>query len=32
MTSSPSRPVVHSLREQIRERIVDGIVSGRWQP
>ncbi|NBM21142.1 GntR family transcriptional regulator, partial [Streptomyces sp. GC420] len=25
-------PVVHSLREQIREHIVDGIVSGRWQP
>lgn len=25
-------PVVHSLREQIRERIVEGIVSGRWKP
>src|ERR687891_2740464 len=25
-------PVVHSLREQIREFIVDGIVSGRWKP
>jgi DNA-binding transcriptional regulator YhcF (GntR family) len=25
-------PVVHSLREQIREHIVEGIVSGRWQP
>ncbi|MFD7921811.1 GntR family transcriptional regulator [Streptomyces sp. NPDC059740] len=25
-------PVVHSLREQIREHILDGIVSGRWQP
>ncbi|MEW1670080.1 GntR family transcriptional regulator [Streptomyces albidoflavus] len=25
-------PVVHSLREQIREHIVDGIVSGRWKP
>lgn len=25
-------PVIHSLREQIREHIVDGIVSGRWQP
>jgi DNA-binding GntR family transcriptional regulator len=24
--------VVHSLREQIREHIVEGIVSGRWQP
>jgi DNA-binding GntR family transcriptional regulator len=24
--------VVHSLREQIREHIVDGIVSGRWKP
>jgi DNA-binding GntR family transcriptional regulator len=27
-----SPPVVHSLRKQIREHIVDGIVSGRWQP
>ncbi|MEU3350389.1 GntR family transcriptional regulator [Streptomyces sp. NPDC037389] len=27
-----SRPVVHSLREQIREHILEGIVSGRWQP
>ncbi|TJZ55431.1 GntR family transcriptional regulator [Streptomyces piniterrae] len=25
-------PVVHSLREQIREHILEGIVSGRWQP
>ncbi|MDT3396510.1 GntR family transcriptional regulator [Streptomyces sp. B1866] len=25
-------PVVRSLREQIREHIVEGIVSGRWQP
>ena len=25
-------PVVRSLREQIREFIVDGIVSGRWKP
>src|SRR5688500_9366790 len=25
-------PVVHSLREQIREHIVEGIVSGRWKP
>lgn len=25
-------PLVHSLREQIREHIVEGIVSGRWQP
>ncbi|WP_199552965.1 GntR family transcriptional regulator [Streptomyces sp. N35] len=25
-------PVVQSLREQIREHIVEGIVSGRWQP
>ncbi|MET8138717.1 GntR family transcriptional regulator [Sphaerisporangium sp. NPDC005288] len=25
-------PVVHSLREQIREYIVEGIVSGRWKP
>lgn len=25
-------PVVHSLREQIREHLVDGIVSGRWKP
>lgn len=34
MTSSPSptRPLAHSLREQIREHIVDGIVSGRWKP
>lgn len=24
--------VVHSLREQIREHLVDGIVSGRWKP
>ncbi|MGW8376505.1 GntR family transcriptional regulator [Streptomyces sp. ODS28] len=24
--------VVHSLREQIHEHIVDGIVSGRWKP
>ncbi len=27
-----SQPVVHSLREQIRQHIVEGIVSGRWQP
>ncbi|MFI9718642.1 GntR family transcriptional regulator [Streptomyces sp. NPDC052396] len=27
-----SPPVVHSLREQIREHILEGIVSGRWQP
>lgn len=32
MTPSPSLPVVHSLREQIREHIVEGIVSGRWKP
>src|SRR5689334_298010 len=25
-------PVVHSLREQIREHITAGIVSGRWKP
>ncbi|MEU4492579.1 GntR family transcriptional regulator [Streptomyces sp. NBC_00210] len=25
-------PIVHSLREQIREHIVEGIVSGRWKP
>ncbi|MEV4443633.1 GntR family transcriptional regulator [Streptomyces sp. NPDC049577] len=25
-------PVVQSLREQIREHILEGIVSGRWQP
>ncbi|MCF6525813.1 GntR family transcriptional regulator [Streptomyces sp. JJ36] len=25
-------PVVHSLREQIREHIVEGIIRGRWQP
>ncbi|MEV4436873.1 GntR family transcriptional regulator [Streptomyces sp. NPDC049555] len=25
-------PVVHSLREQIREHILEGIVGGRWQP
>ncbi|MFG2192949.1 GntR family transcriptional regulator [Streptomyces sp. NPDC048639] len=25
-------PVVHSLREQIREHIVSGIISGRWKP
>ncbi len=25
-------PVVRSLREQIREYIVEGIVSGRWKP
>jgi DNA-binding GntR family transcriptional regulator len=24
--------IVHSLREQIREHILEGIVSGRWQP
>jgi DNA-binding GntR family transcriptional regulator len=24
--------VVHSLRDQIREHILEGIVSGRWQP
>ncbi|SEF59876.1 transcriptional regulator, GntR family [Actinacidiphila yanglinensis] len=24
--------VVHSLREQIREHILEGIVSGRWKP
>ncbi|MFJ5550206.1 MULTISPECIES: GntR family transcriptional regulator [unclassified Streptomyces] len=28
----PVVPVVHSLREQIREHIVEGIVSGRWKP
>ncbi|MEV6401267.1 GntR family transcriptional regulator [Streptomyces sp. NPDC051907] len=27
-----SIPVVHSLRDQIREHIVEGIVSGRWKP
>ncbi|WP_049580582.1 GntR family transcriptional regulator [Streptomyces sp. SBT349] len=27
-----SPPVVRSLRQQIREHIVEGIVSGRWQP
>ncbi|MFF5566715.1 GntR family transcriptional regulator [Streptomyces sp. NPDC012623] len=27
-----SPPVIHSLREQIREHIVEGIVSGRWKP
>ncbi|MDI3403117.1 GntR family transcriptional regulator [Streptomyces cavernicola] len=27
-----SAPVVHSLRDQIREHIVEGIVSGRWKP
>lgn len=27
-----SPPVVQSLRQQIREHIVEGIVSGRWQP
>lgn len=27
-----SPAVVHSLREQIHEHIVDGIVSGRWKP
>ncbi|MFR9722342.1 GntR family transcriptional regulator [Streptomyces sp. MS19] len=27
-----SPPVVRSLRKQIREHIVEGIVSGRWQP
>jgi len=39
MPSSPSAsapaafaPITHSLREQIRERIVEGIVSGRWKP
>ena len=25
-------PVVHSLREQIHEHLVEGIVSGRWKP
>jgi DNA-binding GntR family transcriptional regulator len=25
-------PVVHSLRAQIREHLVEGIVSGRWKP
>src|SRR5947208_16939860 len=25
-------PVGHSLREQISEQIVEGIVSGRWKP
>lgn len=29
--TTPS-PLVHSLREQIREHIVEGIVSGRWKP
>jgi DNA-binding GntR family transcriptional regulator len=33
VTSPPSPlPLAHSLREQIREHIVEGIVSGRWQP
>lgn len=27
-----SPPVVRSLREQIREHLVEGIVSGRWRP
>ncbi|WP_069811752.1 GntR family transcriptional regulator [Streptomyces sp. TP-A0874] len=27
-----SPPVVRSLREQIREQILEGIVSGRWKP
>ncbi|MGW0733254.1 GntR family transcriptional regulator [Streptomyces sp. NPDC002851] len=27
-----SAPVVQSLRDQIREHIVEGIVSGRWKP
>src|SRR6185295_18283513 len=25
-------PVIHSLRDQIREHILEGIVSGRWKP
>lgn len=25
-------PVVHSLREQIHEHLVEGIISGRWKP
>ncbi|MBG0855927.1 GntR family transcriptional regulator [Streptomyces spinoverrucosus] len=25
-------PVIHSLREQIREHILEGIISGRWKP
>jgi DNA-binding GntR family transcriptional regulator len=38
MTAAAAQPaevrhlVVHSLREQIREHILEGIVSGRWQP
>ncbi|MEC3993616.1 GntR family transcriptional regulator [Actinacidiphila sp. DG2A-62] len=34
MVSAATSPhlVVHSLREQIREHILEGIVSGRWQP
>jgi DNA-binding GntR family transcriptional regulator len=34
MTTQPatSHLVVHSLREQIREHILEGIVSGRWKP
>lgn len=36
MSPSPgpavSAPVVQSLRDQIREHIVEGIVSGRWKP
>jgi DNA-binding GntR family transcriptional regulator len=34
VSTSPAgeRPVVHSLRRQIREHLVNGIVSGRWQP
>ncbi|OEV01710.1 GntR family transcriptional regulator [Streptomyces oceani] len=32
MRLSPSPPVVQSLREQIREHLVEGIISGRWQP
>jgi DNA-binding GntR family transcriptional regulator len=27
-----SAPIVHSLRQRIREHIVEGIVSGRWEP
>src|SRR5690606_39755949 len=25
-------PVVHSMREQLREHILEWIISGRWQP
>ncbi|MDT0307589.1 GntR family transcriptional regulator [Streptomyces sp. DSM 44917] len=32
MERPPLPPVVPSLRQRIREHIVEGIVSGRWQP